>query len=731
MVLHVPTIANGGRWFKVYLQFWKLYKYPEAVRHSSHAEQPVLSRFVLVPGLLVTTVVSMILMFYINNARKPDPSLYYYVTNYRPTVSVIVNLIAHTLAFAHVYVLTSMINFSTRLLLRQYAPSLDRVKWWKAISTGNLDVSLPSRFLLPAAGFFLLALLPATLWTGALTPTMLYTHQNLNLPVQIPNYAADTDGTYWNQTWTPNAVHSVNYTSLGSFSYTPAYDRRISMLNNAADTVANQDLHISTIRNDRTTFVYNTSTFGVGASVGLLPTDFGDYSLQVQSYSYNETGYYTEVYCSRNDTADWSITEIPPDSTTETLKNIPSTYMCMGETSEGSVDYFLQYGLSPDGDPNNHSIVAMDAYANHATGNGSVVIATGTGGGKYSQLNHVQCNVTFTPALFEISVNLTSKSISVGALSTPPNTVEDMDPTAQPSETFQTWSCNALPDLGNVTVTDIYPQANCGLVTTAGQSGLGNIATRALRQLVDLSTISGNLLQSDLGDMFLGANSSEQVWCNTNVKSNCNDYPLYPVEHAIRSLLDDSLLAFASAQLMIANTTKATKMMASVQVVQFGTPQYIYLLFAFNLLLILIFVHEMLRTRAWRHLPVFDYNDIKSVIAASSLGGTALADEISVRHTKAGTFWAADSKDMVAGNVHVQMRIQNDTGAPQVVLAERDDVQRGLEKSPWLMRSRRTYSSSEWKVTPSVHERAMDDDGSVSSMGGSVLERGGSGALRL
>ena len=724
MGFRVPNFISGTRWFQIYLQSWKLSEYPEAERHSSHAEQPTLSRFILVPGLLVTTVVSTLLTFYINNVRKADPNLYYYVTNYRPTVSVIVNLVAHTLAFAHVYVLTSMINFSTRLLLRQYAPSLDRVKWWKAISAGDLDVSLPWRFLLPAAGIFVMALLPATLWTGALTPTILYINQNLDITVQIPNYIPDTDGTHWNQTWTPNAVHTVDYTSLGSFSYTPAYDRRISMLNNAANTVADQDLDISIGRNDRTRFVYNTSSFGVGASVGLLPLDFGDYSEQVQSYSYNETGYYTEVYCSSDENANWAIAPMPLESPDATFKNIPNIYMCMGETSEDSVDYFLQYGLTPDGELYNHTIVAMNAYADYTTGNGSVVIAAGMGEDRYSQLNHTQCNVTFTPALFNVSVNLTSKSINVYALSIQPNTVEDMDPTAQPNETFQVWNCNSLPDLGTVDITDIYPSSNCGLVTTAGRSGLGNIATRALRQLVDLSTISGNLLQSDLGDMFLAAESSEQVWCNQ--MSDCNIYPFYPVAHAIRSILDDSLLAFSSAQLMIANATKPTSMTASVQVVQFGTPQYIYLLFAFNLLLIFAFVHEMLRTRAWRHLPVFDYNDIKSVIAASSLGGTALADEIATMHTQAGTVWTADSKDMVAGNVHVHMRAQDDTGAPRLVLAERDRVRRGSEKSPWLMSSRRSYSSWECKTMPSVEKRAMDDDESV-SISGSLLESGMAG----
>ncbi|MCJ1295993.1 hypothetical protein MMC34_007558 [Xylographa carneopallida] len=730
MGLRIPKIIGGAHWLQMYLQSWKLSDYTGLEPHSSYAEQPTLSRFLLVPGLLVTTLVSMILTFYINNARKPDPNLYYYVSNYRPTVSVIVNLIAHTLAFAHVYVLTSMINFSTRLLLRQYAPSLDRVKWWKAISAGDLDASLPWRFLLPAAGFFALALLPATLWTGALTPTMLYINQDLNLTVQVPNYASDTDGTYWNQTWTPNTIHTVNYTSLGSFSYTPAFDRRISLLNNAANTVANQDLHISIGRDDRTRYVYNTSSFGVGASVGLLPLDFGDYFQQVQSYSYNETGYYTEVYCSSNDNANWTIMPMLSESSNESTKYLPNLYMCMGETSKGSADYYLQYGLSQDGDPYNHSIVAMNADANYATGNGSVVIATGTSGGKFSQLNHTQCNVTFTPALFNVSVNLTSKSINVYVLSATLGTIEDMDPTAQPNETFQIWNCDSLPDLTTVDVTDIHPSTNCGIVSTPGRYGMGNIATRALRQLVDLSTISGNLLQSDLGDMFLAANSSEQVYCTTNEMSNCSAYPLYPVEHAIRSILDDSLLAFSSAQLMIANATKPMNMTASVQVVQFGTPQYIYLLFAFNSLLILTFLHEMSRTRAWRHLPVFDYNDIKSVIAASSMGGTALADEIATRHTQTGTVWIADSKDIVAGAVHVQMRAQNDTGTPRLVLAEHGNIQRGSEKSPWLMKVQGSYSPQDCKTTMSVRERAMNDDESV-SISASLLESGMAGAPRL
>ena len=60
----------------------------------------------------------------------------------------------------------------------------------------------------------------------------------------------------------------------------------------------------------------------------------------------------------------------------------------------------------------------------------------------------------------------------------------DMDPTAQTNATFESWNCDTPFDPGSkVTSTN-----GCGNYTAQGQPGLSNIATRALRQLVNLST---------------------------------------------------------------------------------------------------------------------------------------------------------------------------------------------------------------------------------------------------
>ena len=62
------------------------------------------------------------------------------------------------------------------------------------------------------------------------------------------------------------------------------------------------------------------------------------------------------------------------------------------------------------------------------------------------------------------------------------------------------------------------------------------------------------------------------------------------IERALEYLLDDSLFAFASAQLMIQNSTIGTPVTISVRGTCIGTSGYIYGLFAFNSLLVLILV---------------------------------------------------------------------------------------------------------------------------------------------
>ena len=139
------------------------------------------------------------------------------------------------------------------------------------------------------------------------------------------------------------------------------------------------------------------------------------------------------------------------------------------------------------------NVVSINAHPNfNSTGKATVMIATGnTPGGAYQTLNQSQCSVTFIPTLFDISANLSSSVITVHRADSAP----DMDPTARHNATFTAWRCHTLLD--SLASLD-SPTTGCGNYTARGQPGLGNIATRALRQLNDLSVLDTSLDTSSL-----------------------------------------------------------------------------------------------------------------------------------------------------------------------------------------------------------------------------------------
>ena len=320
-----------------------------------------------------------------------------------------------------------------------------------------------------------------------------------------------------------------------------------------------------------------------------------------------------------------------------------------------------------------------------STGKGTVVIATGnTQGGQYLTLNQTQCDVRFIPTLFDISVNLSTSVITVHRAGSAP----DMDPTARPNATFTTWKCDRIPD----TLTSLADSnIGCGNYTVQGQPGLGNIATRALRQLNDLSVLDISLHTSSLGEMFLSLIQNEilyydnttqyQDWNITDFSSDFSSpdtttnvsINTYSIEQGLKSLIDDSLLAFASAQLVLhyENSSQVTTGSLTVGAISVGTRGYVYTLFAFNLLLILILIEEMFRTRCWANLPLFDYNDLKGVIVASSMGGKELANKVATAHEKSDSVWVADPRDKCASGIRVQLKCRED-GSVELVSVQDD-----------------------------------------------------------
>ena len=631
----------------------------------SHRENSTLKKFLPIPGLVIATVISSLLVYATQHGPFVLNGFYNFVENSRTSVQAIISILTHILGFGHLYVLTSVISLSMRSLLQHYAHTPDRVKMWRALSSKSLDLSLPFKLLLPAVVLIALTVLPSTLWTGALTPNLVT--QNIQLHLPVPYYAPDPGGKAWNQTWIPNAPHSVLRNPFGTFSYTPAYDRGRSMINTAAGVIFDKDRLGQRPRSDKSGFAYSSRSYGVGSSVGLIFPANEVIGLP-SAFSYNETGYATNVNCSFNASSQWKIHLAKRSDSA----NVPDVFYCDGGTIENPIDRYIQYSTT-----NGSNIVAIDADANHIDPRASGIISVATGPGAYSVLNNTQCSVTFVPTLFQVNVDVASSNINVTKLGTD----VDMDPTANANATFETWTCNPLNRsslLKNST-------NDCAVQTVQGQPGLGNIATRALRQLVDLSILDISLQQSDLGEMFLSEVQDEELFYTNSGNSPKLYVPpsttapnltelVYIAEQAFKSLLDDSLLAFSSAQLALQynSSTKNATMVATVNAVEFGSRPYVYSLFAFNLLLILIMAEEMIRTKGWKNLPQNHYLDLKGVIATSMTRKASADIAATAAPEKETSILFSNPSDQIATDMHVHLKFDEQKGTVELVGASRE-----------------------------------------------------------
>ena len=660
--------------FQDYIHSWKWHATHSKwsiPQNTAAGHQSFYAKTSPLPGLIIATIFSAILIYGIESPPFVDNRFYHFVQNHRSSVQAVLSLLASIFSFAHLFVLTAVINFSTRILLTQFAPTLERLKWWQALATTSVDPSLPISYVIPLAAFWALALVPAFLWTGALTPNLV--SHNITADITLPYYAPDPDGSSWNATWTPVAPHTVFRSPWGTFSYTPAYDRGDSMINTAAGVIFDKDQLGKQPRSDKTGITYTTRSYGVGSSLGLFTNFSQGYQYPI-TYKYQEVGYNASVVCHFNKTSQWALVS-PTDGQPQPNPYIPTAYFAQGATPDQALHWQLQYSAV---DASN--IVAINAHPElGSTGSGNIVIATESG--PYQSLNQTQCKVKFIPTLFNVTVNLTSSMITVVKA----GSAADMDPTAQSNATYTAWNCHTLPDsldaIANNTTNNTV--AGCGNFTAQGQPGVGNIATRALRQLNDLSTVGISLHTSSLGEMFRSLIENEILYYH-NATSNTTGLNLsspdttpdpkiieYSIEQGLKSLLDNSLLAFSSAQLVLNYNTSTRQQPGSLTVgaVRVGTPGFIYSLFAFNLVLILIFVEELVRTRFWATLPLFDYRDLKGVIIASSMGGIELANRAVATHKQNESVWVANPRDRMTGSIRVKLK-PRDRGNVELVSVE-------------------------------------------------------------
>lgn len=135
-------------------------------------KQSYFDKILPVPGLITITVLSAAILYGIDQSPLIDNDFYDFVSSYWSSVQAILSLLTSVFGFAHLYVLTLVINFSTRILLTQWAPTLDRLELWKTLSNMSMDPALPFALLAPSTVVWALTLGVGSVWTGALTPNL-------------------------------------------------------------------------------------------------------------------------------------------------------------------------------------------------------------------------------------------------------------------------------------------------------------------------------------------------------------------------------------------------------------------------------------------------------------------------------------------------------------------------------------------------------------------------------
>ncbi|KAL1980950.1 hypothetical protein VTN96DRAFT_3290 [Rasamsonia emersonii] len=147
-----------------------------------------------------------------------------------------------------------------------------------------------------------------------------------------------------------------------------------------------------------------------------------------------------------------------------------------------------------------------------------------------------------------------------------------------------------------------------------------------------------------------------------------NASSLAGIEAVLTAIIDDAMVAFASAQIMLLQDTAPTPVVIQSPAYAFGTPRYIYTVMFISIVITTGFFVEALRTRDWRRLSKFDFMDVKSVIVAASGGGTA--KEAQKLHHSQGSRWHAASDDELVGSIYVRLE-RGEEGGVAVSLSER------------------------------------------------------------
>jgi hypothetical protein len=161
-----------------------------------------------------------------------------------------------------------------------------------------------------------------------------------------------------------------------------------------------------------------------------------------------------------------------------------------------------------------------------------------------------------------------------------------------------------------------------------------------------------------------------------------SDMNLSGTASALEAIVDAVLAAFSGAQFIIAgdenNGTQSVSMTATLGAIKFGDLRFIIVISVINAVVVLLFIAEAIRNRAWIRSTMFDYRDLKSLVVGTSLRGRENGEVVERRlKSRGGQSWVGNSADTVMRKVGVSL--ENRDGTPAVSLGGGEEGEMLLE----------------------------------------------------
>lgn len=515
-------------------------------------------------GLLITTVLSTLLLVTSCISWTLPESLYWIVIAHRPSVQLVVQMLSNTLALIYSSALCMLINYASRIYWNRNGPvRMGVLRFWSNMCAQRMDFDIPMWPMVILMTFIGLSSTQSALWAGALTPVATTVLHKTN--VTVPSYDNTSLIREYPSEVRANAPFDVRG-AKGYFTYKVGVGLTGNLLRAAATATPVDHQPRKHQKGDNSLFTYIGRSYGVASSVGLfddtIPTNTVDLEL-----SYQEVGYNASVSCIYNTSADFVLKELEYRLAFEASGELPNSV-----SGDPEISTYVGWGAE--------SIVAIGVGRDSNSTRHTLGIAAGEA---YGHLNTTQCEIFFVPTLFDVTVNFDGHNITVS----PTNT-------AISDETQLAWDTGHLK-----------------YVLTRQFELLANAQTNLYTSLV------GNSLNSSIADYLTASNGTV---------NSLGEATLPGLANSITVMTDDMLVAYAQAQLMIGGFMESRPAIAQRQAMRVGEDAYVYVLFVFNILMILIMLFECFRTRGWKDLVLFDYMNVEWLTIGGFRGGVIAAN---------------------------------------------------------------------------------------------------------